>query len=78
MFDKCLYDIPAQNGVIKVLLELKNRGAILNVLSASPHITLDACLKRLGSFIYLIMYGRAMILTQRKQILKFINWRPKE
>ena len=34
--------------VPEVLRELKNRGASLNVLTASPHITLDACLKRLG------------------------------
>jgi HAD superfamily hydrolase (TIGR01509 family) len=31
-----------------VLQELKDRGISLNVLTASPHITLDACLKRLG------------------------------
>ena len=28
----------------------KEQGAGLNVLTASPHITLDACLKRLGIF----------------------------
>ncbi len=50
MFDKYLYNIPAKNGVIKVLTELKHRGAGLNVLTASPHITLDACLKRLGIY----------------------------
>lgn len=42
--------IPAKQNVIRVLRELKNRGARLNVLTASPHITLDACLKRLGIF----------------------------
>jgi HAD superfamily hydrolase (TIGR01509 family) len=31
-----------------VLQALKEKGAKLNVLTASPHITLDACLKRLG------------------------------
>ena len=31
-----------------MLRELKENGASLNVLTASPHITLDACLKRLG------------------------------
>ena len=42
--------IPAKKNVIAVLRELKNRGDRLNVLTASPHITLDACLKRLGIF----------------------------
>lgn len=50
MFDKYLNDIPAKNGVINVLTELKHRGVCLNVLTASPHITLDACLKRLGIY----------------------------
>lgn len=45
-----MYDIPAKNNVIEVLKELKNRGASLNVLTASPHITLDACLIRLGIY----------------------------
>ena len=44
------HNIPAKNNVIEVLRELKKRGASLNVLTASPHITLDACLKRLGVF----------------------------
>ena len=43
-------NIPAKSKVIEVLKELKHRGACLNVLTASPHITLDACLKRLGIF----------------------------
>ena len=42
------YNIPAKKNVITVLQELKARGADLNVLTASPHIMLDACLKRLG------------------------------
>lgn len=44
------HNIPAKSNVIEVLRELKSRGASLNVLTASPHITLDACLKRLGIF----------------------------
>ena len=44
------YHIPAKSNVIKVLKKLKENGASLNVLTASPHITLDACLKRLGIF----------------------------
>ena len=48
MMDAYFHTIPAKMNVPEVLRELKNRGAILNVLTASPHITLDACLKRLG------------------------------
>ena len=44
------YNVPAKNNVIKVLNELKSKGASLNVLTASPHITLDPCLKRLGIY----------------------------
>lgn len=47
MVDAYFHTIPAKDNVLQVLLELKNRGANLNVLTASPHITLDACLKRL-------------------------------
>ena len=42
--------IPAKDGVIETLLELKKRGASLNVLTASPHVVLDPCLKRLGLY----------------------------
>lgn len=42
--------IPAKENVISVLRELKKRGESLNILTASPHITLDACLKRLGIY----------------------------
>ena len=48
MLNAYFYTIPAKLNVISTLKELKNRGASLNVLTASPHITLDACLKRLG------------------------------
>ncbi len=44
------YEIPAKPYVIEVLRQLKARGDDLNVLTASPHITLDACLQRLGIF----------------------------
>lgn len=43
-------NIPAKNNVIDTLFKLKSEGANLNVLTASPHIALDACLKRLGIF----------------------------
>ncbi len=48
MMDAYFHTIPPKANVPEVLRELKNRGASLNVLTASPHITLDACLKRLG------------------------------
>lgn len=48
MLDAYSYMIPAKANVILVLIELKKKGASLNILTASPHITLDACLKRLG------------------------------
>ena len=41
-------NIPAKDGVIETLREMKARGYDLNVLTASPHIALDPCLKRLG------------------------------
>ena len=44
------YNIPAKENVINALTELKNRGASLNVLTASPHSVLDVCLKRLGIY----------------------------
>lgn len=48
---KAYFDnIPAKENVAEVLNELKRRGYSLNVLTASPHITLDACLKRLGIY----------------------------
>jgi HAD superfamily hydrolase (TIGR01509 family) len=42
--------IEAKENVISTLKALKERGASLNVLTASPHIMLDPCLKRLGIF----------------------------
>ena len=50
MLDAYFYHIPAKANVIEVLQKLKASGARLNVLTASPHITLDACLKRLGMY----------------------------
>ena len=48
MTDAYFHTIPAKAYVPEVLKTLKAQGASLNVLTASPHITLDACLKRLG------------------------------
>ncbi len=42
------YNIPAKDGVEATLLKMKQKGYSLNVLTASPHLTLDPCLKRLG------------------------------
>lgn len=50
ILDAYWYSIPAKANVISVLKMLKAAGADLNVLTASPHITLDACLKRLGIY----------------------------
>lgn len=50
LMDEYLHNIPAKKNVASVLKELKKKGASLNVLTASPHITLDPCLKRLGLY----------------------------
>ncbi len=42
--------IPAKKNVPETLRALKARGDSLNVLTASPHNTLDPCLKRLGLY----------------------------
>lgn len=39
-----------KKSVAEVLKKLKENGASLNVLTASPHVTLDPCLKRLGLY----------------------------
>ncbi len=44
------YDIPPKEGVVETLLKLKKCGHSLNVLTASPHTTLDPCLKRIGIY----------------------------
>ena len=44
------HHVPAKDNVIEVLHQLKARGDSLNVLTASPHDTLDPCLRRLGIF----------------------------
>ena len=50
MLEEYFYNIPAKKNVINGLKQLKQKGANLNILTASPHITLDACLKRLGIY----------------------------
>lgn len=50
LLDAYEHFIPAKPNVIDTLQKLKASGARLNVLTASPHITLDACLKRLRMY----------------------------
>lgn len=50
MVEAYFTQIPAKEGVLETLKVLKDRGDSLNVLTASPHITLDGCLKRLGIY----------------------------
>ncbi len=50
MYHAYLNDILAKDTVIDTLYTLKSQGHSLNVLTASPHIVLDACLKRLGIY----------------------------
>ena len=42
--------IPLKEGVREALLALREGGASLNILTASPHDVLDVCLKRLGIY----------------------------
>ena len=50
MCEQYFHHILAKAYVIEVLQQLKSRGDSLNVLTASPHMTLDPCLKRLNMF----------------------------
>ena len=48
MLDAYVYHIPAKEHVVETIHILKERGDRLNILTASPHMTLDPCLQRLG------------------------------
>ena len=48
--DEYVFNIEAKPNVISTLKALKEQGASLNVLTASPHTALDPCLKRLGIY----------------------------
>lgn len=48
MSDGYRHTVPAKANVEATLVALKRQGASLNVLTASPHATLDVCLQRLG------------------------------
>jgi HAD superfamily hydrolase (TIGR01509 family) len=45
-----LYNIEAKESVCETLRALRSRGDSLNILTASPHETLDPCLRRIGIF----------------------------
>ena len=49
-YDEYAHNIQAKTHVIETLKKLKEQGADLYVLTASPHSVLDVCLKRLGMF----------------------------
>ena len=48
--DEYTYRVPAKSYVIDKLMELKNAGYSLNILTACNHNLLDPCLKRLGIY----------------------------
>ena len=50
IYEQYLNHIPAKKNVIGTLRKLKQIGADLNVLTASPHAVLDVCLERLGIY----------------------------
>lgn len=45
-----LYEIPLKAEVYEKLQQLHREGHSLNVLTASPHVVLDPCLKRVGVY----------------------------
>ena len=49
-YDEYAYNISTKKNVIETLKKLKEYGADLHILTASPHSVLDVCLKRLGIF----------------------------
>ncbi|MBQ2718554.1 MAG: HAD family hydrolase [Clostridia bacterium] len=49
-YNEYAHNIQAKTNVIETLKKLKEQGADLYVLTASPHSVLDVCLKRLGMF----------------------------
>lgn len=49
-YNEYAHNIPAKTNVIETLKKLKQQGAELNILTASPHSVLDICLKRLEIF----------------------------
>ena len=50
MVEEYTHRVPAKAEVVETLREMKKRGDGLHVLTASPHDTLDPCLKRIGIY----------------------------
>ncbi len=50
LLDKYQNEIPLKEGVYKFVTALKEKGYKLYVLTASPHVMLDSCLKRVGIY----------------------------
>lgn len=50
MVEEYTYRVPAKADVVESLRLMKARGDRLHVLTASPHDTLDPCLKRIGIY----------------------------
>ena len=48
MLDAYFHKIPAKENVIETLIRLRAEGHSLHILTASPHVTMDPCLARLG------------------------------
>ena len=48
MLDAYFHKIPAKEDVIETLIRLRAEGHSLHILTASPHVTMDPCLARLG------------------------------
>lgn len=48
MLDAYLHHIPAKPHVKETLAHLREEGHSLHILTASPHVTMDPCLERLG------------------------------
>ncbi len=50
LYEKYTTVVPLKESVKDTLIALKKQGHSLNVLTASPHLYVDICLKRLGVF----------------------------
>jgi len=48
LLDAYFHTIPAKPHVVETLTRLRAEGASLNLLTASPHITVDPCMQRVG------------------------------
>ena len=69
------YNIGEKPNVIKTLRALKARGDDLHVLTASPHTSLDPCLKRLGIYDLFDNVCPVTISVRPRQIPRYTKWR---